>query len=1156
MMATPPKFANRDGSGFTQNLTFTTNQGFVSFTGTLGVDTAALQVSVNGGAFVSDPGLVKIDLGTFVLPDPSVYPTGLPLNFGPNTIQIRTIDIIGGVSGASLASVTRVPALDSVGTQIPTGIRVRRLRNAVNLLVAIPDPDMTENEDGTGNPITFSTRFMGFNFYAGTSPAGVAGLFKINDKLVQPVVTVVEEDVLIQDSDTATWPDSAKKNVRIKVTEEDEFGNELSVRYDTLQSVNTAFHRIRFKSSLEQYRLNQFVTFQHNRAGGVGTINSEQFAGIADTDPLYYVVTSVYFNNLTGEEVETPTSQEVLGLPLVLDTSIRDLPGRVQLQILLDYIRAVQRVNTEISLIPGSTTRDVSIDPFSSEAERIWFLLDFVHRSQSFLTLLQIDDANGDGESDPVSSSAYKSALRDALGFTTDNAVQHLIDTQFDKLARNHGKTRLPGRPSVGQAVVYTATRPTKNILVSTSTFLSTDADISTNSPAVRFRVGGTFVLPLASVDSYYNFDTKQYELTIDIIAETLGRDGNRPAGTIKNIQGVSGVKVTNRTASIFGNDVETNAELAYRTMLGPSSVDTGTQGGYASTTAEEVGVVKAKVVKSGDPLMMRDYDSVRHKHIGGKVDIWVQGVREREVTETFAFTFEVARDALLQIVDLNALVFRVMDSRVTPATPLIEILNNPTQGLGVHNVSTGEDYDLTGVVILDYQTIQLNVAIPQPVTHLDDIVAGDYRFRIVNQFRFSLQPVRRVISVVGEVAGPLVATTNYLLYKTDDPLLTGESTIAKDYLSILQSGGKPSGNTIQINDRAHVLIGFVKELLDSIGVNTKTIRVFDQTRAIEYNGPETAVPDFDVIPGTPTTPAKIVRTAFSQIQSGQQVSVDYVHDENFTVTYVINDILQDLQQVINNRRHTTADVLVKQAVKNGVDLETTVQLKSGATKDTTDPSIHTAVSLELNQKLIGQGIAQSDIINAVDSTRGVDYQIVPIARMAYADTSRKLRESLLSDFQAIPSLDIGGNLVFILLNPLNYPTTDGGGFETEHRGVFQDDEAMLLSQDFLTVGNASDQAFIIGSQGAVITGYSDDATLLAAGFLTPETRATERLRRTANHVLVSLLGTQLPPNDPSRHAYAASYVVRGDHGAHDITTSEVEFLELGSLTITYRNAS
>jgi hypothetical protein len=159
----------------------------------------------------------------------------------------------------------------------------------------------------------------------------------------------------------------------------------------------------------------------------------------------------------------------------------------------------------------------------------------------------------------------------------------------------------------------------------------------------------------------------------------------------------------------------------------------------------------------------------------------------------------------------------------------------------------------------------------------------------------------------------------------------------------------------------------------------------------------------------------------------------------------------------------------------------------------------------------------------------------------------------VLSTFTRLPTLDIGAQRVYILTNPLVSPTTDGGGTETEHKGVFQDDVAMLLAADPLLVGNASNQAFIIGNDGMVINGYSDDATLILDGFLTPADREEERLRRTANHILLSLIATSLPLDEPTRHKYAVSYIVRGDSGAKDIAAADVEFIELGSLTVTYR---
>lgn len=1147
-MAATPKIALRDGSGFATEVVFTTNSENVVLTGTVETNIVALQISVNGGPFVSDSSLIFLDFTNFTVPNPTSIPDGLPLEVGLNTILIRAIDIVGGVSPPATVSITRISTFDDVTSLTPTGIRLRRRRDSIDLLIAKPDPILPA---GLPFQVPDQLEFRGFNIYASTSPSGTTGYFRVNETPVTSPITEEEDAFVFGEAQPVFEPEAGF--LRIIALQEDTFGVEVVRNVDTRFDILELAPNLRFKFSVEPFTIREFVKFNHNRAGGPGIVNSDQFSAVLAADPLYYVVTGNYFDRVLSREIETPFSQEVLGAPLIIDTNVQDLPGRTQVQIVIDFVSAIERVNSEISLIPGSTTRDVNIDPFASEAERIWFLVDFVHRSQSFITLLQIDDTNGDGISDAVAASAYKQALRSALGFTTDLAVQQLIDTQFDKLAKNFNKVRLPGRPAVGQVVFFVRTRPTQDITIPTSTVVSTNGDAETS--AQRFRVGGTFVMPASDADAFFNFDTKRYEIIADIVAEANGSAGNVSAGTIVNVQTLSGVGVTNTESTVFGSDRESNADLAARAMLGFVSVDTGTEGGYASTAAEQIGVVKAKIIKSGDPLMMRDYDNVRRKHIGGKVDIFIQGLRERTVSEVFAFTFEIARDIRIQIINLTNLIFRVLDSRVTPNTPIIEVLNNPVQGLGVRNVTTGLDYDLSGVVILDHNTFQLNTAIAQPATAIDDVITADYRFRSINQFIFTLQPVRRVTSVVGQVSGALT-TAGFDLFKTDDPLLIGESTISKDYLSINQIAGVPSGNTLMVSDEIHVLIGFFEEPLSSIGINTATIRVFNQDRTIEFDGPGTPSPDFDIIDGTPTTPTKIVRTAASTILSGQTVSVDFEHDENFTVTYVINDLLQELQRTINQRRHATADVLVKQAIANPIDMETTIQLDRGATKDKADPAVRTSASLELNQKLIGQGSAQSDLIQAVDSTEGVDFQVLPLARMGYADGARKIRERVSSTFIHASSLDIGGNQVFVLTSALQYPTTDGGGTETEHKGVFQDDEPMTLSATLATVALVTNSAFIIGADGAVINGYTDDATLISEGFTDPEDIMAERLARTANHVVVALSGAGIPPDAPTNHSYAASYVVRGDKGPHDITASQVEFVELGNLTLTFRSAT
>lgn len=1146
-MTTAPQIDLRDGTGTSTDLVFTTNLSFLTLTGTVDTNTVNVQVSINGGAFSSDSSLVELDGFNFTVPNPASYPDGLALDLGVNTIRIRSIDIVGSVSPIAMATVTRVEDFIGGDFEIPTGIKVRRERDQVVILVAKP-VEIPTNTAST-------TEFQGFNFYASTSPGGTTGYFKINESPITVDATEFEEDLAEHSAGQLDF--EIVGDARLRLTQEDVFGVEVADDLNNLIPLPPDTS-MRLAYTFSQVTRTEYVTFSHNRAGGDGITNSDQWADVEDSEPLYYVVTGVYYDpevsasSIAGTvlkaEYETPYSQEVLGRPLVIDTTLRDLPGRTQLQITLNYLSAIQRVNEEVTLIPGSTTRDVSIDPFSSEAERIWFILDFIHRSQSFLTLLQIDDTNGDTISDPVVSSSYKSALKAALGFSTDQATQQLIDTQFEKLAGNFQKTRLTGRAATGQAVFYSTTRPTVDAVIAAGSSVSGTADSGT----VQFTVGGTYVLPAVDAEAYYNFETRRYEIPASILADDIGAAGNVPAGTITNVlSSSSGFSVTNTEATTFGSDRESNYDLALRAQLA-FSVDTGTEGGYALTAAEQRSVVKSKIVKSGDTLMMRDYDEVRGKHIGGKVDIWVQGLQERTITETFAFAFEVVQDNTCQVINASSLIFRVLDARVTPSTPITEILDNPSQGLGVRNVTQGQDYDLTGVTIIDYQTFQVNAGIQTFTTAVDDIVNADFRFRSVNRFTPSYQPVRRVTSVVGQSSGALT-TAGYDLYKTEDPLWEGESTIAQNYVLVNQVGGIPTGDVITVSDEQHVMIGFFEERLLSIGINTATLRVYNEARTLEYAGPSSALPDFEVIEGTATTPARIIRTTASTIVSGETVSIDYEHDENFEVTYVINDLLQQLQTTINRRRHTTADALVKQSILNSVDLETTIQLKAGATKDTTDPKVRTNVSKELNSKTIGQGTAQSDMINAIDSTDGVDFQVLPLAKMAYAEGSQKMREPLISSSLRLASLDIGGNRVFIFTNALQYPTVDGGGGDTVHKGVFQDDIAMTLASSLTTVGQYTAGGFIIGAGGATITGYSDDVTITAeTGLTDPDAIEAERLHRTANHVVVSLEG---PTDEPSEHLYGVSYNITGDRGPHDIQASEVEFLDLGELTLTFRSA-
>lgn len=1141
-MSTAPRINYFDGSGTTTALVVTTNVFTFTFTGTLDSNTVDLQIDLNGAGFISDPSLVELVLPNFTVPNPLSYPNGLVLEKGLNTIRLRAIDLSGQTSPVSTITVTVVT--DAVMQQIlspPTGTALQRNANSIDLVWS----------DATVGGAT------GFNVYASTGQGGTgSGYLRVNADLIpggSPQATIVDEFII--GSVDYEFSDDPNLDLEIVVNTVDRISGQIVERksqniYSLVQSPDYA---VSLKTN-GQIRTNTY-RFNHNRDANLdaGYLNNDVFGAVVPSDPLYYVVTAVYFDKGTGVLQESRYSAEMTGNPLALDTTIRGINIRDQRLITQDYITQVQKKAPTLALIPASTIREVHIEPFSNESQKIYFLMDFVHRSKSFAALLAIDDPGFTGTSVPVSTSSYKQNLKTALSTSDDAAVQSFIDAAFTSLAENFGIARQGSKLAQVVQTFYTKTKPTRDLIVQQGAIVNS----SSVSGAPRFVAKGQTVMVAANALSYYNVDLKRYQIQIQMVADSPGAAGNVPAGALDQVvSGAVGLSTVNDVSATYGSDSESNLSLSENGQRALSSLDTGTSGGYRRVSELTDGVLNVEIVKSGDAMMMRDYDPVRMKHIGGKVDIWVKGTNERTIQETFAFQFDAAHNVRFDVVDALTLTFRARDSRLTPSNPIQEMLYNPSQNLGLRNFSNlpSTPYDLTGVTVVDYNTIRLSTLIPQPQTLLDDFVEGDYRFRSNNKFVGTVQPIRRVVSVVGEISGPLDSSLGYTLFKTEDPLLEGESTIATDYVSINQVGNVPNGDAILVNDELHVMIGAFVEPLNFVGVNLFTLRVYSQDRQILYNGPDDANPDYLVVDGTPTKPAKIVRSTNSTILNGSTVSVDYEHDENFVVTYVVNAVLQTLQTQINLMKHVTADVLVKQAIENPLFIEATVQLAPNADQSKVDSGIRTAQTILTASKATGGSIHQSDEVAVMDPVAGVDFLVQPFTRMTLQDGALRLRDQILPENVFLPSLSRFNNAVYILTQELPFATIDGGGDPENVRGVYKDDIVMEMSKDLTEVGDGLNRSFIIGRLGAVIVGYSDDATLLPL-FFTPQAVAAERLARTANRVVVSLDYGSDPRDLPDQHTFSATYQVSGDTGTRDIETSQVEYLTPGDLTLTYREA-
>lgn len=1142
-MATAPKFNYPDGSGTTTQYVVTTNLPGFSVTAQVDENTVDVQVDLNGSGFVSNPTLFLLAPPALRIPNPASLPDGLVLDRGQNTIRVRTVDISGSVSPPSTIIVQLVDAVPSFTTNNPpTGLSIQRRASSI---------DVVWSDFGTSG-------CTGYNVYASTGSGGTeSGYLRVNQELIPASAakeTVVEETPMVSfEYDYRETNTDLEFQVQTQMA--DAITGEVVSRGGMTSWPLFSSPEFRFRGSVIRLDTNRSYHFNHDRNASVGEgiLNNDVFSSAHPEDPLFYVVTAVYYDKNSGEMVESRYSPEMSGAALPLDIAVRGVKVREPKDITTSYIDEIQKTEPSLALIPGSTIREIHVEPFSNELHKTYFLLDFVHRAKSFPALLAIDDPSLSGQSVPVANSTYKMNLKTALSVSDDTAVQALINGAFDSLAKNVGIVRKGKKSAVVMQTFFTTSKPTRDLVVQQNAIVTS----SRNSAAPSFRSNGQYTMLASQAQSYYNPDKRRYEIQVQLVAETPGTDGNVPAGDLDTVSsGASGLQTVNEVSADNGRDAQTNLELAEEYMNSIVSLDTGTSGGYERIARSTPGAFDYKVVMAGDPYMMRDWDSVRNKHTGGKVDIYVKGLIERTITETFAFQFSVANSVKFDVVDPASLTFRARDSRLTPSNPIQEMLFNPAQGLGLRNHSNypTTEYDLTGVVVIDYRTIRLSTLIPQPSTTLDDFVEGDYRYRSNNRFVAKVQPIRRIVSITGEVSGSLSPDSGYQLYKTQDPLLDGESTKAQDFVIINQVGSVPSGKSIPVNGEEHVLIGEFEEPLKSTGVNVFSIQVMSRDRTITYNGPGTDSPDYFILDGGQTGSTRIVRSGLSAIASGEVVSIDYDHDENFTVTYIVNDVLQNMQNKVSKSRHITADVLVKQAIENPMSTEASIQLKRNAVQSTVESEVRTNTSLLTDAKGIGTSVYQTDMSTSMKKSPGVDFIVQPFAKMTLRDGALRIRDPIPSaSYTFLASLSKFANAVYILEEPLPFNTTDSGGPGTAHRGVYIDNLIMKMAASMEAIGDEHGSAWIIGSKGAIIPGFTDDVTLAAV--VGAENVGSERLARTANRVLVSLNNGILPADVPSNHNFSATYTVMGDTGVKDIDVSAVEYVTPGDLTLTWRGA-
>jgi len=142
-------------------------------------------------------------------------------------------------------------------------------------------------------------------------------------------------------------------------------------------------------------------------------------------------------------------------------TSPTDFPVlQRQQDIKARIISQILRQQPNLDLSPRSEICDTIVDPIAQELSNVSVREWFARCSTSISAISQVDNASGNGVSDPFNSSPYKQQIARAYGLNPTN-TQTLIDTQFNILGEGAGLTRGGQTTSTTILTFYTYTEPT-----------------------------------------------------------------------------------------------------------------------------------------------------------------------------------------------------------------------------------------------------------------------------------------------------------------------------------------------------------------------------------------------------------------------------------------------------------------------------------------------------------------------------------------------------------------------------------------------------------------------------------------------------------------------------------------------------------------------
>jgi uncharacterized phage protein gp47/JayE len=590
-------------------------------------------------------------------------------------------------------------------------------------------------------------------------------------------------------------------------------------------------------------------------------------------------------------------------------------------EIAFGLIANIHETLPDVDTKEGTFIRDVFIDPAAKEINDLYVEMKAIEIAQSILT------ASGD---------------------------------DLDKLAMNFFVERKQSTYAQGVIRFYIGIdRPTDTITIPQGTIVGTES--STYQQSLLFILDQTLTISPDS-PSTYSFDstTGQYYADVSATAESVGTDYNVSTGLVTQYTGHPKViSITNPFAFTGGSDAESDISLAMRVNLALTGSNIGTRDGYKSFILRQNDVVDAVVVGAAEPMMLRDgghfNDSGEYvPGDGGMVDIFVRSEKSAEHSFDYEIDYNYTIDqtnsqAYADIKLIKQPVLNVYDivstiqDENTYATSTKTYINGSAYEVerGSGKYYKDMEWDTTPVVTINLDASELLQAEAKNILN-KRLAEVDY----LTEVRFDLQ--WNLINPINDVTMPQDLDFFRGYYSDGMVYLIQSKDYIDDegYANIYVGGRYFLKKDGKIYERIYIKPDFIlvkdtSDFTDEFQGNISgSVRANDVIRWLPNE-------DRSNLPG---------------------------EGETLTIRYNWNRSIEDLQDRIEVKRVLTADVLIREAEKVGIEIKIEVAPYDGFDVNVIRDNITTRVTDFINNlKKLGGEVDRSDIVYIVRGTSGVE---------------------------------------------------------------------------------------------------------------------------------------------------------------------------------------